>query len=124
MELSWFKKIKNKIKAMFHKEDNVPQGIQVFDKNGEIVIDVTDRLTQVVGIYTIPRTSSEGSITVPNIGNNKVWFATNIQNAYMVPYLIWINNNIIRYKINTQNGDNPLSDLPYNSVINLIYGVC
>lgn len=109
---------------MFHKEDNVPQGIQVFDKNGEIVIDVTDRLTQVVGIYTIPRTSSEGSITVPNIGNNKVWFAINIQNAYMVPYLIWIENNTIRYKINTANYSNPLNSLSSNSVINLIYGVC
>lgn len=109
---------------MFHKEDNVPQGLQIFDKNGKIVIDFTDRLTQIVGIYTIPKTSREGSITIPNIGNNKVWFTTNVQNTYNVPYLIWINNNIIRYKINTQNGGDPLSDLPSNSVINLIYGVC
>lgn len=109
---------------MFHKEDNVPQGIQVFDKNGNITIDVTDRLTQVVGIYTIPRTSSEGSITVPNIGNNKVWFAFNIKDAYNIPYLIWIDNNTIRYKINTAYDSNPLNSLSSSSVINLIYGVC
>ena len=49
----------------------VPQGIQVFDQNGSISLDVTDRLTQVVQI--VDTYSLTGSVYIPTTGDQKVW---------------------------------------------------
>lgn len=49
----------------------VPQGLQVFDQNGSISLDVTDRLTQVVQI--VDTYSLTGSVYIPTTGDQKVW---------------------------------------------------
>ncbi len=33
--------------------EEVPQGLQVFDENGNVVVDITDRLTKVLGTASI-----------------------------------------------------------------------
>jgi hypothetical protein len=72
MGMSWFKKIINKIKSFFHKEDNMPQGLQVFDEHGKVTIDISDRLTQVIGVIRIK--SLVGSIDVTVDGNRKLFY--------------------------------------------------
>lgn len=49
----------------------VPQGIQVFDQNGSISLEVTDRLTQVVQI--VDTYDLTGSVYIPTTGDQKVW---------------------------------------------------
>lgn len=53
----------------------MPQGLQVWDANGVLTLDITNRLTKVVGqISTISNVA--GSLTVPDtIGGGSVWFA-------------------------------------------------
>lgn len=38
-----------KILGIKKEVDNVPQGLQVFDRGGNIVLDITDRLSRVLG---------------------------------------------------------------------------
>lgn len=70
--MNWFKKIINKIKSFFHKEDTIPQGLQVFDEQGNTTIDVTDRLTQIIGVIRIK--SLVGSIDVTVDGNRELFY--------------------------------------------------
>lgn len=50
----------------------MPQGIQIFDAAGNLVVDVTDRLTQVMGMFSTGQVS--GSFVVPATGaGNAVW---------------------------------------------------
>lgn len=45
----------------------MPQGIQAWDANGVMTLDVTDRLTRIIGVVTVPSgTLSSGSVTVPS----------------------------------------------------------
>lgn len=50
----------------------MPQGLQVFDSNGVIVFDVTDRLSRVLGIITT--TASNGSISDPGLLTGTPWW--------------------------------------------------
>lgn len=49
-------------------------GMQVFDAAGNLLIDVTTRLSRVIGTIGIPAGSS-GSIAVPNAGQGAIWYA-------------------------------------------------
>lgn len=50
----------------------MPQGLQIFDAAQNLVVDVTDRLTQVIGMFSTGTAS--GAITIPNTGpTNEVW---------------------------------------------------
>lgn len=52
----------------------MPQGLQCLDEQGRIVLDVTDRLTQVLGTVAVSP-DANGSVVVPMTGaNNEVWF--------------------------------------------------
>ena len=65
--------ILNKRKKKSKKEGaDVPQGLQVFDEKGNITLDLTDRLTKVLG--TIEANGSNVSIHDKRILNNDVWF--------------------------------------------------
>lgn len=61
-------------------EEEVPQGLQVFDENGNVVVDITDRLTKVLGTASIRPTTTAGTITDSLITENvTLWYAvTNI----------------------------------------------
>ena len=61
------------------KEDKVPQGVQIFDENQEVIYDVDSQAVRFCGIIdggTIQNPIS-GSVTVPEeyfTGNNKVFY--------------------------------------------------
>lgn len=124
MELSWFKKIKEKIKSFFKKEEKVPQGIQVFDENGRTVVDITDRLTQIVGVKTLTKIEESGRIDVPAINGTKVWFSINLYGLYENPYIMWVDGNTIHYKVPEDR--NGYIDAYKNGgcILKIIYGVC
>lgn len=69
----------------------MPQGLQVWDANGNLIIDVTDRLTRVLGeFYT---GTSNGSVTNPGLTTGTPWWIAipttniNVNNNNMAKYL-------------------------------------
>ena len=50
----------------------MPQGLQVFDENGNMTLDVTDRLTRVLGEFQTGKVS--GSITDSNLSSGIPWY--------------------------------------------------
>lgn len=45
----------------------MPQGLQAWDSNGVLTLDVTDRLTRIIGVVNVPSGSIvSGSVTVPS----------------------------------------------------------
>lgn len=124
MELSWFKKIKEKIKSFFKKEDKVPQGIQVFDENGRTVVDITDRLTQIVGVKTMTKLETSGQIDIANNSNGKVWFSINMFGLQKNPYVMWVNGNTIHYTAHQTRIDQINNSNQGKNVFKIIYGVC
>ena len=55
--------------------EEVPQGLQVFDNQGNVVVDVTDRLTKVLGTATIPANTTSGTISNPLIVSDvSIWY--------------------------------------------------
>lgn len=124
MELSWFKKIKEKIKSFFKKEDSVPQGLQVFDEKGSTIVDITDRLTQIVGVKTMTKLEPSGQIIVDNNSNGKVWFAINMLGFQRNPYIMWVNGNTIHYTTHQKTVDWLNNSNQGKNVFKIIYGVC
>lgn len=124
MELSWFKKIKEKIKSFFKKEEKVPQGIQVFDENGKTVVDITDRLTQIVGVKTLTKIEESGSIDVSVIDGAKVWFNINLHGLPGNPYIMWVSGNTIHYKIHPEQRGYLDAFKNGGCILKIIYGVC
>lgn len=52
----------------------MPQGLQVWDSAGNLTLDVTNRLTKIIGrIITTPNGS--GAVTVPSDIGGSVWFS-------------------------------------------------
>lgn len=124
MELSWFKKIKEKIKSFFKKEEKVPQGIQVFDENGKTVVDITDRLTQIVGVKTLTKIEESGSIDVHVTSGAKVWFNINLYGLYENPYAMWVSGNTIHYKVLKSKEGYIDAFKNGGCILKIIYGVC
>lgn len=50
----------------------MPVGLQCWDVNGNLTLDVTDRLTRVLG--TVETGTSSGSVTDANLANGTPWF--------------------------------------------------
>ena len=72
------------------------QGVQVFDENGNITLDLTKQIPRIVGELTL---NGNGSITSTSIGypNNKLWYfilgyVSPSSNIEAVPYLRIDNN--------------------------------
>ena len=105
--------------------EEVPQGLQVFDENGNVVVDITDRLTKVLGTASIRPTTTAGTITNALIvDSNKMWYAitsVNFNQSWTVmdadiemPVLTQINGGISwEYVKNSR----------YKAGIDIIYGV-
>ena len=116
MEMKWFKKMINKIKHFIHKGEDMPQGLQVFDEHGNITIDVTDRLTQVIGIIRI--TSPVGSIDVDVDGNRKLFYTISKSHS------LWIDGEYIMIDGHKICWDfSRVTPLVANGGIEVVYGV-
>lgn len=57
------------------------QGLQVYDGNGQIVVDVTDNLTSVIDIFNTG--TSNGSKQLPS-GGYRFWYGVVDESAYDV----------------------------------------
>ena len=72
--IKWFKKVFHKI---FQRGESVPAGLQTFDKNGNVMVDITDRLTKIVGIKRFDVIEPSGSIAIPTTNNEYIWYFLN-----------------------------------------------
>lgn len=72
--IEWFKKVWRKI---FKRGEDMPAGLQTFDKNGNVMVDITDRLTKIVGIKRFDVIEPSGSVTIPTTNNEYVWYFLN-----------------------------------------------
>lgn len=85
----------------------MPQGLQVFDKNGICILDLTERLTRYIGSVNISGT--HGEVRLSGISSADFWFAcTNIkidgytspaQKELMVPGITY-KNGVLHWDIN------------------------
>lgn len=72
--LFFAKKRTGKDNVVDKKEDEkVPQGLQIFDEKGNVVIDITNRLVKVVGEVTM--NGKNGSVYVKELEGQEVWVA-------------------------------------------------
>jgi hypothetical protein len=90
-------------------------GVQVFDASGNLLIDVTTRLSRVIGTQTITAGSS-GSLAVPNATQGQIWWAISPSNGSRYVPLISISGNTISWSTNTSYPNGPVDSL-------LIYGL-
>lgn len=51
----------------------MPQGLQIWNESGQLILDLTDRLTRVTGDTYVGGTNS--SVAVPGSGTGTIWWA-------------------------------------------------
>ena len=90
--IKFLKKIWKKIKKIFKRGDDVPQGLQVFDEKGKVVVDITDRITKMTGMKVFSKVENF-EVTIPVTGNEVCWVSAcqNGSNASNLPK-DWIRN--------------------------------
>lgn len=92
----------------------MPQGLQCWDASGTLLVDITDRLTRILGVTTV---SAGGSGTVTDDGfltgspfciaiRSAVGLST--FNSSMVPPDISFASNVMSYAANSPSGDHYL----------------
>ena len=59
--------------------EEVPQGLQVFDENGNTIVDTSERLTKYLGTFTVPTNAVSGEIINPEIGDGELWYTIKIE---------------------------------------------
>lgn len=57
----------------------MPQGLQCFNASGSLVLDVTDRLTRILGEFTAG--GSDGSLSDANLSTGSPWYVLKNDNA-------------------------------------------
>lgn len=62
----------------------MPAGLQVWDASGQLVIDLANRLTRIIGMVDTGGTS--GSISVPGFSQGTPFYAVVPLNAYLDSY--------------------------------------
>lgn len=70
--INFLKKLWKKIKKIFKRGDDVPQGLQVFDEKGKVVVNITDRITKMTGMKVFS-TVEDFETTIPITGNEVCW---------------------------------------------------
>lgn len=70
---------KNLFKRLFKHggENNMPAGLQVFNKNGVQIVSLTDRLTKVSGVKRFDVIEESGSTTVELSKDLHIWYYLN-----------------------------------------------
>lgn len=89
--INFLKKLWKKIKKIFKRGDDVPQGLQVFDEKGKVVVDITNRITKMTGMKVFSIVE-DFETTIPITGNEVCWVSA-CQNGSDTPKLT---NNWIR----------------------------
>lgn len=84
--MNFLKKIWKKIKKIFKRGDDMPQGLQVFDEKGKVIVDITDRITKMTGMKVFS-TVEDFEVTIPITGNEVCWVSAcqNGSNASNLP---------------------------------------
>jgi hypothetical protein len=74
--ITFFKKL---FKRLFKHggENNMPAGLQVFNKNGVQIVSLTDRLTKVSGVKRFDVIEESGSATVELSKDQQIWYYLN-----------------------------------------------
>ena len=74
--ITFFKKL---FKRLFKHggENNMPAGLQVFNKNGVQIVSLTDRLTKVSGVKRFDVIEENGSATVELSKDQHIWYYLN-----------------------------------------------
>jgi len=90
-------------------------GMQAFDGAGNLLIDVTTRLSRVIGTQTIAAGSS-GSLVVPNSTQGSIWWAICPSGASRYVPLISLSGSTISWSPNGSYPGGPVDAL-------LIYGL-
>ena len=58
--------------------EEVPQGLQVFDENGNCIVDITERITKYLGTFTVPTNADSGTVANSEIGDGDLWYVIEI----------------------------------------------
>jgi len=72
----------------------VPQGLQCFDENGNLILDVTDRLVKYIGTGFIDLNATEGEIVNSEITEKgDLWYVliAGTGNSENIPNFYWEN---------------------------------
>ena len=75
--ITFFKKLFNRL-FKHGGENNMPAGLQVFNKNGVQIVSLTDRLTKVSGIKRFDVIEESGSATVELSNDQHIWYFLNL----------------------------------------------
>ena len=70
----------------------VPQGLQVFDENGNTIVDTSERLTKYLGSFTVPTNADSGTVVNSAIGEGDLWYmiiVDNIDPTVLFDYMIF-----------------------------------
>ena len=90
-------------------------GMQVFDAAGNIMIDVTTRLSRVIGTAGIPA-GSTSSLTVPNAQQGTIWYAIYGNGGNRYSPIITVSGNVISWS--------PRGGFPGGAVdVTMLYGL-
>lgn len=93
----------------------MPVGMQVFDGSGNLIIDVTTRLSRIIDSVVIAA-GSTGSINVPNSGEGTVWYALYTTNGNRYAPVITISGSTISWS--------PRSGFPGGAIdVTMLYGL-
>jgi hypothetical protein len=53
----------------------MPAGLQCFDASGNLIVDITSRLSKICGVATLPNPATNGAFTDPNLSNGTPWLS-------------------------------------------------
>lgn len=117
----------NFVKRIFNslfkrKGDNMPAGVEVFDKNGNIVADVTTTLTKIVWVKVLDTFEPSISVTVPIYKNQKIFTAREFNplpnERYTANYVAKVTDNTVTFILTDNNA------IGKKCSIKLMIGVC
>ncbi|ROL86475.1 hypothetical protein BK640_29310 [Pseudomonas protegens] len=86
----------------------MPQGLEVYDENGLLVIAVTDRITKILG--SIDSGLSSGSLNVPELALGRPWVRAICYTNGTVneaPAAVSLNGTVISWAFTSYNSDPP-----------------
>lgn len=115
--------LKEKLTSLFRKKgDTVPAGVEVFDKNGNIVSDVTTTLTKIVWFKVLDTFEPSISVTIPIYKNQKIFTAREFNplsnERYTANYIAKVTGDTVTFTLTDNNA------IGKKCSIKLMIGVC